>query len=316
MTLAAALIAASLLVGTVEGAGVVRQPNGPKLEQPVPLPKGALIREVRDAVRQGPIAERLTVEVRHPEKSTERANITLRIAPGAARDFHDAQVAIDAGQLRVHARGGTVEQPGELIAVASSNPTVYYRVPLQGAPTLAALSAALLPLPLPTLTIYFARDDETLSEPTPLTRGISWGDASLLPSDPSAPVTLTGTVLLRPDAAAAMLFEFQQDRRRFRSLTAPVSSGGKDRRVLTVTAAWIDPGDPKTWTIDTAGRTRVETLAALGTKIEPKKPEEPAKPEAPKPDPAKPEPARPEKEPAGPSPANPEPPAPKVGPQP
>ncbi|HZW07062.1 MAG TPA: hypothetical protein VFF65_08050 [Phycisphaerales bacterium] len=302
MTLAVALIAASLSSG---------QPNGPKLDPPIPLPKGALFREVRDAARQGPIAERLTVEVRHPEKSTERANITLRIAPGTARDAHDAQVAIEAGQLRIHARGGTVEQPGELIAVASSNPTAYYCAALDGPPTITALSAALLPLPLPTLAIYFARDDETLSDPTPLTRGISWGDAALLPNDPLAPLTLAGTVPSRPETAAAMLFEFQQDRRRFRSLTAPVSSGGKDRRVLTITAAWIEPGDPKTWAIDTAGRTRVETLAALGVRIDPpKKPEDPAKPEAPKGDPPKEPPAK-ETAPGEP-PATP----PKVGPQP
>jgi hypothetical protein len=307
-----ALIIAALLNagGGFDPAPSSRQPGvSPKPEPTTTLTPTRVFTDARDAARDqsgdasdanrdvtkaAPIAERLTVTVKGAEQSAASANIVLRIAPGKERDRRDSQVSIDAGPLRIYARGGTKESPGEVTAVSTANPSTYYRVPLETPPTVAALSSALLPLPLPTLAIYFAPEGEPLTDPTPLTRGIAWQPVAVPVNDLRPPITLTGTVDGKNGTAgnASIHFEYQQDRLRVRSFSAPVTSGGADARTLSITVAWIDPGDPKSWTIDVTGRTRVETLGALGTKIEP-----PAPPEGKKPDETPPKPDQPKAEP-------------------
>ncbi|MDP1661565.1 MAG: hypothetical protein Q8L55_06575 [Phycisphaerales bacterium] len=251
----------------------------PKPEPTVELSAARVFTDAREAARSAPIAERLTVTVKQPEHTPLSAALVLRIAPGKQRDGADTLVSIDAGDLRIHARGGTKDEPGELIAVSVSNPTAYYRTALDGPPTAAAISAALLPLPLPTLAVYFAVEGQALAEPTPLTGNIAWSAVSLPINDLRPPITLTGTIDGKP--GASILFEYQQDRLRLRSFSSPLVRG-RDARVLQVTAAWIEPGDPKSWLIDVSGRTRVESIAALGTRVEP-----PSPPPAPTPEPEK-----------------------------
>lgn len=269
----------AMLIAVCGSAGQVGTAQ-PKPDPTVELSAARVFTDAREAARSAPIAERLTVTVKQPEHTPMSAALVLRISPGKQRDGADTLVSIDAGDLRIHARGGTKDEPGELIAISVSNPTAYYRVVLDGPPTLAALSAALLPLPLPTLAVYFGTEGQALADPTPLTGNIVWSPVSVPINDLRPPITLSGTIDGKSGGGgggsgggggASMLFEYQQDRLRFRSFTSPLVRG-RDARVLQVTAAWIEPGDPKSWSIDVSGRTRVESLAALGTRVEPPPP--------------------------------------------
>ncbi len=286
--------------------------NGqPKPEPTIELSAARVFTDARDSARSAPIAERLTVTVKQPEHTPVSAGLVLRIAPGKQRGGADTLVSIDAGDLRITARGGSKEEPGELVAVSATNPTAYYRAPLEGPPTAAAISAALLPLPLPTLAIYFAAEGQALADPTPLTGNIAWNSVNLPINDVHPPITLTGTIDGKP--GASILFEYQQDRLRLRSFTSPLVRG-RDARVLQVTAAWIDPGDPKSWQIDLTGRARVMSIAALGTRVEPP-PSPSAPPATPAPPAVEPD-KKPTDQPASADPEKAEPPPPKRGPEP
>jgi len=300
MMIAVAAVVA-LTCSAPQPGGAPRPPGGgpPLKPEPVPVSAAQVFRDLRDSIQIEPIAERLTVTVRS-EQTPVSANIVLRIAPGAQRDLRDARVSVEAGPLRVYARGGTEESPGEVTAVSASNAAVYYRVPLTGPPTLKALSDALMPLPLPTLAFCFAPEG-AVADPTPLTRGIRWEGTVRNPLEPFAPLTLTGVMEGKPEQPVTLALEYPQKRLRLRSFTAPLSGGGGSARTLQIVAAPLEPGDPAGWVIDVTGRTRVETLAGLGAQ-----PHEPAKTDSPKPDAPKKDDVKPEP-----------PPAPaKVGPEP
>lgn len=301
--LAHAVLAAALcsgLAGQTPGGGPGRQPGPGTLKpEPVTFTPARVFDDLREAAQASPIAERLTVTVKG-EQSPVSANIVLRIAPGRERDQRDSRVSIEGGSLRVYATGGTKDAPGELIAVSTTNSAVYYRLPLEGAPTLAALSEALLPLPLPTLAVYFAPGGAAVADPTPLTRNITWEPTTVQVAEPPLPpIVLTGAMKGQPGQPATLHLEYQQGRLRLRSFSAPLAVSGASPRTLTVTAAWIEPGDPQSWVIDVAGRTRVNTLAGLGLKpespaaVEPAKTPEGGQPKSEPPPPAAPAPAEP-----------------------
>lgn len=281
------------------GAGGKHQPEPKPL---IPMTAARVFTDARDALRTGPLASRLTVTVIHKGRSPSSANILLRTASGKERDQRDARVSIDAGDLRIYAEGG------QLTAAIASNPTTYYRVDIEGPPTLAAISKALHPLPIPELSVFFA-DGDAVKDPTPLTRGIAWNPITRSIDDPTAPITLTGAVEGR-EGEATMTLEYQTVQRdkqrenllRMRSFSCPLASAGvagtgsAEERSLSITSAWTDPGDPAKWKIDTTTRTRVDSLAALGIKIEPPPSAPPAVPPATPPTaPAAPAPAEPKK---------------------
>lgn len=259
MILAPILIAAAL--SPQPGAGtspVGRQPIKP---EPIPVSALRVFTDARDAARKAPIAERLAITIKEKDRTPVTAAVVLRIAPGVERDQHDAAVSIEAGELRVYTQGG------ELTAAINSNPATFYRAAYGGTPGPAMLKELLQPMPLPTLAIYFAPDGQTVSDPTPQTRGISWQPTALLPSG-EEPITLAGTIDGKPGPAIV----FDRATYRLRSFTAPLG----EERTLTITATPTDPGDPKTWPIDVSKRTRVAALKDLGTKPEPARQEPPA----------------------------------------
>ncbi len=277
---------AHLAVQPPAGGGGVGGKNPPE-PKTINVSPSQVFTDARDVLRGAPHAQRLTVTVIHKGRTPSSANIVLRIAPGKERSQRDAKVSIDAGDLRIYAADG------QLTAVLASNPTTFYRAEFEGPPTLAALSGALHPLPIPELAIFFA-DGDPVSEPTPLTRGITWSPVTRSIDEPTTPLTITGTIDGRP--GPSMTFEYQTVQRdrhkesllRLRSFTCPIGPASSvEERTLSTISAWIDPGDPASWKIETANRTRVDSLAALGIKIEPTKTPavEPRKPDA---EPAKP----------------------------
>ncbi|MBY0307571.1 MAG: hypothetical protein K2Q09_02410, partial [Phycisphaerales bacterium] len=261
-------------------AGMAGQPGGggPARErQPPPhvrIEAHAPFDDARGELLAGPMAERLTVQVRGKAGSPASATLLLRTAPGTQRDQRDAQVSIEAGDLRVYASAG------RLTAVSASNPAAYYEAEFDGPPDAGAVARTLRPLPLPELAVMFARGGEPVAQLTPITRRVRW-EGTAVPVDP-APTQITlvgpaeGAAPGPAGGAATVVFEYQpnpQDRRspgrlRLRSFSSPLPGGG-DERMLTVTSAWVEPGDPALWKIDTAKRTRVDSLAALGIKVEP-----------------------------------------------
>ncbi|MFT3686074.1 MAG: hypothetical protein QM783_14335 [Phycisphaerales bacterium] len=268
--------------GAQPGSGGGGGGEGKKKEEPKPvdLPLHRPFDDARETLRQGPTAQRIAVTIKSKGQSPAGANVLLRIAPGKERDQRDAKVSIDAGDLRVYAADG------QLTAIAASNPTTYFMVDLDGPPTPRAIAKVLHPLPLPELAVFFAPGGSVVDELTPYTRQIEWQPTKVLIDPPPTQITLNGSVEGKP--GASIVFEYQpdpQDRRaagrlRIRSFTCPITgtvgggvgggtSGASEERTLTTMSNWLDPGDPAAWKIATDKRTRVDSLAALGIRIDP-----------------------------------------------
>lgn len=256
------------------GAGGGKQPPEPKTTAIHPhMP----FDDCREAMLTGPMAERLTVTVRSKGQSAASANILLRTAPGKERNQLDAKVSIEAGDLRVYAEGGT------LTAVAASNPTAYYSVDLEGPATPDVLAKALHPLPLPELAVFFSPEGSVVTQVTPVTRPVTWAPTTVPLDPPLSSITLSGDA--QGKSRASITFEYQTEvqgrpvapRLRIRSFACPLPSSANDERTISITSAWTDPGDPVSWKITTDKRTRVDSLAALGIKVEPPPPPAPEK---------------------------------------
>lgn len=220
--------------------------------------------DARTAYLTKPVADRVSVTLQHEGRSPVSASLTLRIAPGKAPDQSDATIAIDAGDL--HA---TIENR-RITAVLNSRPENYFQAEITPPYSLTSLADTLSPMPLPQLALLWSASGQ-LPDPTLHTRGITWQPAVVAVADTRAPIKLTGQNSLGPAALT-----FDQSTLRLRSFTAKLPSIiAAEHRTLNIIAEPTEPGDAKSWLIDTSKRTRVNSLHELAIKPTPKRETQP-----------------------------------------
>jgi hypothetical protein len=335
--LKALLLAMTLGIAAAAGrpAAQPAQPAKPAVE-PVSLPVEAVFRDMAEAYRGEPTADRITVALREPGRTAQQGAIVVKIAhenpppahtpaptstqPGApgtnepgveppAQPAEPAEVpapvliaAVELGQLRLYIHGR------ELTAAMTSNPTCYFQTTLTPPPTpdgepaptgtVEPLLAALARVigPVPALPLALAEFAPGGALPV------------LTPYTPDITWTSATTRINTPGDPITLTGQGRHgpakllvDSKTLRpiSLTAMISAR---ETVLELTLSAREPDDPRGWGIDTAGRVRVDSITKLGKRLE--KPV-PAPAEVPAETPA----APPAEPPADPAPQAPAPPA-------
>lgn len=164
-----------------------------------------------------------------------------------------------------------VFEDGWMIAESASGGSRVFERAIKGEIT-PELLGAIMP-PVPAICIAIASDQSAgrgevgrglLTNPTPFTRHVSWIGAEAIDDVAGARIVLhgrpSGPGSVAGDAECTLIADARTGRvRRFESVI-PQPTGPMR---LTLECRAIDAGEPATWAIPTANRTRVETLAGL-----------------------------------------------------
>jgi hypothetical protein len=234
----------------VMGAGaVLAQPDPP------PLSPAAVLAQVRSAHRAGPIADEVTVQLTLGPRRTRSASLVVRVD---ARDPAAPLFRIEFDSASVEPSLVAVYAASTLAAANSDNENDRWIVESPGL-SLSDILAHLPPIPVPELRLALDADDR-FDQPTPYTPDVNWFSAELSPAPrPSAPSWI---VLRGQSSAGPVQAAFDASTLRFRSFHAELHNGTTEL-TLDLSAKPVDPGDPATWRLTTAGRRTVASLSDL-----------------------------------------------------
>ncbi len=162
-------------------------------------------------------------------------------------------------------------EDGWMIAESASGGSRVFERSFNGAITPELLGTIMPPVPAISIAIASDQNGEggegdhgMLANPTPFTRHVSWMGAEAIDDAAGTRIVLHGRMGgpggAAGDAECTLTADARTGRvRRFESVI-PQPTGPMR---LTLECRAIEPGEPATWAIPTANRTRVETLAGL-----------------------------------------------------
>ncbi|MBX3377174.1 MAG: hypothetical protein KF678_09260 [Phycisphaeraceae bacterium] len=214
-----------------------------------PVPADLFLSDLKEAYAK-PFADEVVIRLRTP--SGDRSDtVTVRIDPGPPGERKGPQaVLLEMGPLRVHIAGGT------LTAISTQVADKVYRKTFAGAITPAKLAELLPPLLLPQLAIVNP-EDERLSSPFEVLRGVAWSDAVVDESARPMTVTMRGKGSTGSIALTSLVSTM-----RLSKVSATVKRAGAEMQV-DMTVRSVEPGDPARWAIATEGRQEVAYLTEL-----------------------------------------------------
>jgi hypothetical protein len=209
-----------------------------------PVPIEIALHDLHDAY-SGTTADLVHVRFRTPagaERSDELV-VRLHATPAGLQ-----RALLEMGPLRLFAGGGSV------VLVNNNVPGKYVQRDYTGPLTAAALADLTPPLIAPELPLALG---EAFTAPTPYTAGVTWAAAAIDTSIRGRFLKLSGST-----PASQVVVSANPDTGRLARLTAALQSGD-GASTLDLAIRPVQPGDPDSWSINTAGRTRVKSLADL-----------------------------------------------------
>ncbi len=222
------------------------------LPQPVltPMTAADVIAKAAAAYRTGPTAERMQITTTIGGRE-RRATITLRLDPGQPPTRDDAATLIELGPLVIHAHAD------KAVAISRFDKSTCATIALTPPLTADSISRALPPIPAPQLDLALA--DGAFARPLPGLDPVEWS--------PSASIDATRSLITISGSAGTSTIRASFDRASFRlrSLVATLPTPASPAKPSTIELAIrpVDAGRPESWPLDTAGRTKVPTLAEL-----------------------------------------------------
>ena len=218
------------------------------LAQPVtePVPVDAVLEAAAEAYRQAPTAERVTLTVR--EGGRERTEgLVLRLAPAKPGSSRAGLLGLELGKFRVWVGDGRL-----VVAHADVHDAVVV-LPAESRSVGDVLEAALPSLLLPELA---ALDGGLRNgELGPMVPEVAWDSAEVTTLADRGTLAAVGVT----DRGGAELV-LDVETGRIVSFAAPLVDS--DARI-EVRCRPIEPGDPESWRIETAGLAKVATVREL-----------------------------------------------------
>lgn len=276
------------------GPGSARSPQ-PDLKQPVvEVSVETAWKDIAAAYRKSPIAERVMIAIKPPERPARKDEFTIRIDPGttvAPRgpagapgtshpvDPRPAAVALELGPLRIHASANLIT------AVSSTNPATILLANYDRPLWPGVFDTLLPPLPAPQLAAAFGDAERLPISLTPYSSRVIWSKA-LLDPNPTPPIlTLTGESAgpLTGGSGGDAKVTLIADARNSRMLRVTISIGTPPT-VMDLSMLPVELGDLAEWKPPVADRREVKTLGEL-VQRPPAPPAEPEKPQEPQPTP-------------------------------
>lgn len=208
---------------------------------------GEVIGRLRVAYRAGPVAERIVMTVRSADGRERSSTVVLRVDVGDATAGRPRRVRLDLGRISVFA------EDDRLVAVNVQDPLTYFEARLARPVTPDALESVIPPLCLPQLSWALEEAQAGVAR-LPVVGAVDWEGAAVVEEarDQFIRATLApGNIEIRWD----------DEDDRLRRLDATLGAAGSTR--ITLLCRRVEAGDPAAWSINLAGRARVESLSAL-----------------------------------------------------
>lgn len=237
-----------------------------------PVDPALILSALRGSLAKGPIAQTVRVSIKPLGKPARTDEFTIRLSPGRAPDAAGASLRLEMGDLIVYAGDGTI------VATHAADATACFVAQYTGPLRASSLSPHLPPIPAPLLALALPSSADTPVPPnvsldlTPYTPRITWRTADVSGEPDAEIVTLRGVrdpfpgehpaEGANPDSAvlATLVIDASTSRPTRFSAVLP------DSAELRLDFQPIPPGEPASWAIDPANRTRVDSLTALRTR--------------------------------------------------
>lgn len=250
-TRVAAALAIASACATMSIAGRLRA-------QPIDADPRTIISGARTAYQSKPTCERVIVTIKPAVGTVRKDEFVVRIDPGLPADPADDVLALEMGDLRVHAAGGV------LSVVHASFPTTIYSAKYDVPLTQRQLRELLPPLPLPQWAIMQAPGDFTDIDLTPFTPDARFSSANSPDQSAEKPIWTVRGYCPRGDLTLTIDGLSQR-------LTKLSAAMKPENTTIEMTFEQIAKTPSASWVIDTTGRRVVDALWRLSEAMPPVK---------------------------------------------
>lgn len=246
MRSSAAFVVACLL-GSASAAVAQVGPQIPVAPAPASDEIGTRLAALAQAYRQGPTRESVTIRVKNDRGQASQSTVQIAVDPGSPR-----RLRMELGQLVVTASGSIIQ------ATMKSDGARFCEFTLPDGSLKTGLEKLFPALALPQLVLAdVAVASDQLGELGLDPRGrsdVRWRASRVERG--------TGRFVLEGDLSGGTI-KLGIDRATNRLRTAELTLEEGPVRSIDVTCRGVDVGDPATWAVDVAGRTKVDALSDL-----------------------------------------------------